>query len=356
MVPSSLDATTRSVALTVLRHGPISRAEVARQLELSSASLTRITRTLIEHRIIEQGEPMATSAGRPSVPLRIVDGTATFLGFKIVPGHCYVVATGLNAAVRERSEHDLDTSSFEATTRGIAELVSAHAGVVGVGVCLPAAVEANGTLHATRMLGWPGGANLERRVTDLTGLPCSSANDIDGLALHLQWFGPGRGCANFVAVTFGLGVGVGAIVDDRVLLGAQGAASILGRLWLPDGRLFSDVLSIATVERRASELVGHEVAFAEALSCPQVTPVVDDTRRALGSLARAAAIAYAPERIVLTGEGIELLGGSTDMVAEEVARDWRDDLRVPELAIRPIDFHDYARGAVALAIQRRLAA
>jgi predicted NBD/HSP70 family sugar kinase len=348
-----VDATTRSVALAVLRHGPISRADVARLLGLSSGSLTRITKPLIESGVIKQGPPSVLEIGRPPLPLRVVDESASFLGVKIVPGHAWVVRTGLAGEVHHASELDLDTTTLESTAQGLAEMVREAQGLAAVGVCLPASVEPDGVLHATRMLRWPGGGNLSRRLRELTGVDCAAANDIDGLTLYQHWFGAGRGLTHFAVVTFGLGVGCGAVVDDQLLLGRQGAAGILGRLWLPDGRIFGDVLSFDAVAQAASDLVGRPLTFDEALTTAAAKPAVADAQRAMGWLVRGAAIAFAPESILITGEGIQLLQGSLDVVREVLTHDWREDLRIPELVLAPLDFHDYARGAAVAAIRQR---
>lgn len=348
------DPTTRSVALAVLRYGPISRAEVARMLGLSSGSLTRITRPLIEQGLFEQGPPSALDIGRPPLPLRIVDEVAQFLGVKIVPGHAWVVGTGLAGQLNHSEEIDLDTTTLESTATQLAEVVARFPGIAGVGVCLPASVEPDGVLHATRMLGWPGGGNLARRLTSLTGIPCATTNDIDGLTLYQHWFGAGRGLTDFACVTFGLGVGCGAVVDDNLLLGRQGAAAILGRLWLPDGRIFGDVLSETAVAAASSALAGRKLSFREALGVAAARPAIDDAVVAMGYLVRATAITFAPERILVTGEGIDLLGGSLDVVREVVADEWREDLSLPDLVLEPLDFRDFARGAAVAAIRLRL--
>ena len=176
------------------------------------------------------------------------------------------------------------------------------------------------------------------------------------MTLFQHWFGAGRGLTHFAVVTFGLGVGCGAVVDDQLLLGRQGAAAILGRLWLPDGRVFGDVLSMEAVTEAASVAAGRPLTFGEALDAPEAVPAVEDAVTALGWIVRAAAIAFAPERILITGEGIDLVGGSLDLVREVLSRDWREDLHVPDLVLAPLDFHDFARGAAVAAIRLRFTA
>lgn len=58
---------TRAVALEVLIHGPLSRSEVARRLDLSPGSLTRLSAPLLDSGLlIEVGEHSDGRVGRPS--------------------------------------------------------------------------------------------------------------------------------------------------------------------------------------------------------------------------------------------------------------------------------------------------
>ncbi len=348
------DPSTRNVALMVLRHGPISRADIARRLGMSSGSLTRITKPLLEEGVVEQGEPAHAQVGRPSLPLRMVDGAARFLGVKIVPGAAYLVSCGLAVRPYDRWQIELDTSTPEKAAVGLARQVERAGPVGAVGIVLPAAVDVWGGLYATRMLGWQSGSNVSHQLELLTGVRTATANDSDGLTLYHHWFGAGRGTEHFCLLTFGAGIGVGAVVDDQLLFGHQGAASVLGRLWTRDGRLFGDVLSQPAIARAASAVTGRNLDFWEALRDEDAQPVLDDARRCLGELARAAAVAYAPSRILVTGEGIPLLGDDLRVVREELERDWREDLAVPELVVEPLDFFDFARGAAAHAIRLTL--
>lgn len=338
------------VARAILRHGPLPRSEVARLTGLTSGAVTKVTRKLLEKGLIEEGVPEPRDHGRPIVPLSVVDESARCLGVKLVPGAAFLAVVGLTGQVHELNRVAIDTSSLGAVIGALAEAVAAG-GFSAVGVALPAAVSSDGTLHATRMLGWPGGDNLEEALTRATGLPVSVANDVHGLTQHAQWFGPLKGFRDAVLITLGQGIGVGAVVDDELLIGDQGAASILGRLWTPEGELFGDLLSIEALEARALEAGVGDAQFPALLADPAAQETVDFTVRTLGQLTRAAAIAYAPRRILLTGEAIRILDGRMGLVEAELGRDWRDDLDQPELVVEPLEVSAFAVGAAGLAVR-----
>ena len=91
----SLDPTSLRVALTVLRHGPISRADLGRMLDLSSASVTRLTKPMVSAVLLLEGAPLGRSTGRPALPLDIAAESATFVGLKVSHEGLHAVLTDL---------------------------------------------------------------------------------------------------------------------------------------------------------------------------------------------------------------------------------------------------------------------
>ena len=80
------------MAIEVLVHGPLSRTELARRLDLSAGSLTRLTKPLIESGLLVEVAragtgPAEVRQGRPSQPLDIVAESRSFVGFKITERH-----------------------------------------------------------------------------------------------------------------------------------------------------------------------------------------------------------------------------------------------------------------------------
>ena len=59
--------TTRDIISTLLRGGPLPRIELARRLSLSPASLTKLTRPLVDIGLFQQLEPLdVAGTGRPA--------------------------------------------------------------------------------------------------------------------------------------------------------------------------------------------------------------------------------------------------------------------------------------------------
>jgi DNA-binding transcriptional ArsR family regulator len=84
--PVWMPPTDRSLAvvLEVLIHGPLSRTEIARRLDLSQPSLTRLSAPLLDAGLlVEAGERSDGRAGRPSRPLDVIAGSRHFVGLKL---------------------------------------------------------------------------------------------------------------------------------------------------------------------------------------------------------------------------------------------------------------------------------
>lgn len=357
---AELDPTSRLLVETVLRHGPISRVAMTRRTGLSSGSLTRVTAPLINAGILKEGLSRPSKVGRPTLPLEAVDSAARFVGVKVVPGRLYAVLSGLCGMVHGSAVEDADTSSVESTASAIAALLRDRADAwapEGIGVSLAGAVDPFGTVRAARLLGWSGG-NITGVLTEATGLPCTAANDVDALVLAEHWFGRGRGAHNFVVLTVGVGVGAGAIVEDQLLVGHQGSAGMLGAAWASDGRRFREMLATEPLLERASAAAGRPLKPGDLRGDdPAIAGVLDEAAEALGELVGLAKLAWGPERVLLTGDGIAPFVSRLPAIERGLERHRYYDIDPPELELGDaLDFLSWARGGAALAIRSSLTA
>lgn len=101
--------------------------------------------------------------------------------------------------------------------------------IIGIGVGVPAPVGVDGVVKNTANLGW-GYKEVKRELEELTGLPVMVGNDANVAALGEMWVGAGNGQKNMIMVTLGTGVGGGAIIDGKPLIGANGAGAEIGHV------------------------------------------------------------------------------------------------------------------------------
>lgn len=123
---------------------------------------------------------------------------------------------------------------LDAVVAGIDHLCAAHpnAQIVGVGVGCPGLIDAvAGVVRFAVNLNWhdvPLKAGLEARLAGR--YPVSIANDVQAAALGEMRFGAGRGVQNLAYFAVGTGFGSAAVVDGRLLRGANNLAMEIGQI------------------------------------------------------------------------------------------------------------------------------
>lgn len=367
-----LSAGERSVAIEVLVHGPLSRTDLSRRLSLSAGSLTRLTKPLIESGLLveapEAGGAVGTRQGRPSRPLDVVAGSRSFIGFKITEDMVYGVVTTLRSEVVARRARPLASRDpaevVEVLGETADELARAHPGLAGVGIGVGGLVRDRAVVAESPFLGWRD-VPLAALVEERTGLPVVVENDVAALVESETWFGAGRGLDRFVVLTVGAGIGYGLVLGGRRVPCAQEDRGF-GRHWIldPNGPLTPDgargsavsLLTIPSIRYQVQAATGRELAYEEILALaadgePMAARVVEEAARGLGVLVAQIANFVMPQKILLAGEGVGLMGvgGAT---VDATVRAHRHPLAAPvTLETKVSDFHDWARGAAVPAIQ-----
>ncbi|MCX5088054.1 ROK family transcriptional regulator [Streptomyces sp. NBC_00365] len=364
----------RAVAIEVLVRGPLSRSEIARRLNLSAGSLTRLTKPLIESGLLieaaesAEGEGTEVRQGRPSRPLDVVAESRSFIGFKITEDMVYGVVTTLRSDIVARHDRPLATHDPAEVADLLAEMADGFArafpGPAGIGIGVGGRVEKRSVVAESAFLGWTD-VPLAELVELRTGLPVVVENDVAALAEAESWFGAGRGLDRFAVLTIGAGIGYGLVLGGSRVASAEdgrGAA----RRWLvnpygpltPEGERGSAIslLGIPSIRYQVRAATGEDLTYEEILARaaagdPLPARVLDEAARALGTLVAQIANFAMPQKILLAGEGVGLLDVAGPVVEETILTHRHPQADPVNLETKVSDFHDWARGAAVLAIQ-----
>lgn len=359
-----------AVALEVLIHGPISRADIARRLDLSAGSLTRLSTPLIESGLlVEVGEHADGRAGRPSVLLDVVPGSRHFIGMKVTADEVLGVVTDLRANVIESIAIQLPSRDPQTVVSTIAQatqqLAAGVASVTALGVGIGGLVGAGGLVRSAPFLEWTDVA-LGSMLEELTGLPTVVDNDLVAFTEYEHWFGAGRGVDDFAVLTLGAGIGFGLVMHNEIVVSPDSGIGLVGHWPLdpfgpvcPSGHrgCAKSVLEQGAIVTNVSSALGRAVDYNEAMRLaaegePAAKRLVDDAGRGLGALLAAIANLTTPQLIVLGGEGVELVEVAADAIQQGIASH-RDPRAAPlNLVSTPGDNTEWCRGAAVLAIQR----
>ena len=365
---------TRAVLTRILLHGAMPRAEAAKHLGLSKASLSRITKDLIGRGLLVEGATeLRAATGRPSEMLHLGADSRHFLGIKLTGDHVYAVVTTLQAEVVAVRQEPLRATELTSVVEQIGEFAdewrTAYPNLTAVGVCLAGAIDRRGPdpiVRNSTYLGWRE-ASLARLVADRTGLPTAIDNDVQALTVAEHWFGAGVGLMSMVLLTVGVGVGCGIVINGELVAGAHGIPGQVGHLVVdPAGPqcighrgcvgtyLVNDAI-VRAAGGEAADPGAYGLALAQARAGDvRAVQAFRDAGRALGVLIGTVANLVDPERIILTGDGLPLYEIAQDVITEVMRATYAQDPENLVLDVQPFDFLEWARGGAALAIRSLL--
>jgi predicted NBD/HSP70 family sugar kinase len=369
----ALTEASRSVLIDLLVHGPASRADLARRAGLSPASLTRITRSLVDVDLVTESDAASPQrTGRPSQPLDVNVDLAHLVGIKLSATQLNLVTTDLRARILSERTVPMSATDPETVTATIAEVVSQQIStdpsICAVGVSLAGPVSPRSeVVRVSPFLDWSD-VPLVRMIRESTGLPAVVENDVRALTAAEHWFGAAAGCRDFVLVTIGVGVGCGIVVDDRLVDGASGGSGQIGHLpvteWGPlcergHRGCVRSYLSSTSIVGQVSTALGRDVGYDEVLTLaargnPVARRVVDEAGRALGTLIGTIAAITAPTKVLVSGEGVALASVAQDTIAEYARAVQHWTLPDVPIEIAPFTFTEWAKGAAVIALRNQL--
>lgn len=356
----------------ILIHGVLSRAEIARSLGLSRASLTRAMRILVSQRlVVEVGTDVRGATGRPSELLQVSSGQWEFLGIKLTKDRLYAAVTDLGGRVLALHEEAIDDTAAEwlaeQITLVLERLRDAHPAICAIGVSLPGDVmlrAGESVVAASVFLGWHE-VPFARMLEERTGIATFTANDVHALTAKEHWFGAGAGRGSMVLVTVGEGLGLGLIANGQVSTGEHGRLGRIGHLPVlgggPDCGLghagcASSYLPSPVIARNA----GHEgKTYDQVVELARdgdegALAAFEDAGRALGVLLATAVHIADPSAIVLTGDGLPVYDLARATVDESMRAALAPYTEPVTVEVQPFEFSEWARAGAVLAIRRLL--
>jgi glucokinase len=251
-------------------HGRTTRSQVARELGLSDASISRIVKRLLASGAIAElpGEPAAR--GRTPSILEFVGPAGTVIAVDLGGTQCHGALADLAGGTV--AEDFRSAGDGENAARALLDCIAALKAraaeldrpVRAIVVGIPALIDpATGLATAGPNVHWQG-FDLIGTLKASLDEPFEVDNDVNLGALGQAWRGAGRGVNSFVLMSLGTGIGGAVVVDGHLIAGRHNAAGEIS--YFPIGRGggsgppgvrtgFEDVASGPALRARAAELV-----------------------------------------------------------------------------------------------------
>ncbi len=239
------DLNHSAVLESVAQANDRSRVEIAGELTLSQASVSRIVDKLIAGGLVRELPARQKSHGRPQVPLAIRAEAAHVVTVDIRRA-CYRLRLtdlgGGNLAEVRTSAVDPHTGRGPASAEDAVELVNglllsarrlsrvrSPLGAVAVGVSA-AWDERSGRVYAARNVPYLEGVDLRELVSAKVGVEATIDNDVKLAAVGEFADGSAEGRPDFYYLSLGSGVAGAAVLSGKVQRGRAGFAGELGYL------------------------------------------------------------------------------------------------------------------------------
>ena len=223
----------------IYQHSPISRVEVAKELGLTTPTITGAVSRLIGRGLLRETDVPAQegkTAGRPRVMLEFVPGAYTICGVDVSPYWIHLVLTDLQGAVlyRRHSDFALDEygKTLEVLSREIPDFLEA-AGVpvsrlLGIGICLPGLIDGSaGRIYTTFQRGWTE-HDLSRELGTRLGVQVVVENNVRARMIQADLIQRVVTEDPFAYFFVSNGVACQMMIGGRVLYGQSAAAGEIG--------------------------------------------------------------------------------------------------------------------------------
>lgn len=235
--PITLNVSERHVLDIIWRHGPIARVDIVPLAQLSTMSVTRITKELSAHGLLSEEVQRSGAKGQPSRPLMIKADAAYSAGV-------YFSHTGIQVGLIDLTGKSIAHENIKTTT-GTPKEISQAAGhiinqffktldidrgkLAGVGFALPGDfISDRKRLNAHAFFPGLRGEDLQAEFQANLDMPVYVENDAASAALGERLLGIGQTINHFFFTHIGHGIGGGLVINGRLYRGAKGNAGLIG--------------------------------------------------------------------------------------------------------------------------------
>ena len=231
----------RNLLLNIISHlGPVSRTDLVEMTDYRPASITDITRELLEENLIVETDHISEGPGRKRVQLEINTKHICAVGIAFTADAVSYVVSAIDGSVLAQNSHPVPARDDRKALIGqIEEQIAAlfkqfsDKKLVGIGISEPlvdpSAFRKDSSLMANyaHFSDWIR-LSLKPRLEHRFGVLVGSYSGVTLPAMAEQRFGEAKGAQNFICVELSNGIGSSICCNGLPVAGANGVAGELG--------------------------------------------------------------------------------------------------------------------------------
>ena len=256
----------RAVFEYILGAGETSRIEIAKTMQISPATVSKLVSNLQNQGLVNIGNAEASGSGRPALTVA-PSRTVQVLGAAIGVDQTAVVSAGLDGVIRQQVEFvnpKKYATLIDRLVESSRQLIGSDADgqTLGLGISTPGQVDRNRQrVYMSPNLHLLDGRPLATDVAAKLPLGVVMFHETDGTCLAEMAYGSARDLENFVMVGVYEGFGASIVANGRPLSDSGGMAGEVGHFPVQrDGK------PCGCGNRGCLETVATDPAFAAAVS------------------------------------------------------------------------------------------
>ena len=363
-----------SILELIRREEPISRSQIARELQVSLPTVMRIVDELTAEGWVHEAGDKEWSGGRKRSLVRFSGSNHLVIGIDLGGTKIFGALADFNGQIRHEMYFDHHHTQAEDSLRVVFHVIDellkvANHGetpIRGIGIGVPGITIADtGVISLAPALDWQG-FPLRARLAERYPYPVVIENDVNLAALGEVWFGSvDHDVQNLVLIAIGTGIGAGVVIKGEIYSGAHHMAGEIGYLLLDRNHLGRQYPGFGAFEQFASgtgiadrahlfytgglprdtqESLTAEDVFAAARQHEKwAETILTDTIDCLAQAIAAVALLYDPEEILLGGG----VSQSADLLINPILRRLEGAIpTLPNLSASRLGYRGAVMGAV----------
>ncbi|WP_018931698.1 ROK family transcriptional regulator [Gracilibacillus lacisalsi] len=228
----------KSIILNKIRTaGTISRAQIAKETQLTPPTVGSIVKELLEQGLIKESQLGISQGGRKPTMLVLNTNGFHIIGIDVGPSDIRFIISDLAGEIVDEVEQEIaealtNDSFLNMLTSGVKQLITKQSSLqyIGIGVAMHGVVDSEQGISIFA-------PNLNLRHIPIKDhleaafeMDVKVENDAKALALGEAWFENQMANKSMIAVNVGRGIGAGLVIDGKLYSGEHGIAGEIGHM------------------------------------------------------------------------------------------------------------------------------
>jgi N-acetylglucosamine repressor len=248
--------------------GKISRADVARETQLTRTTVSKVVAQLMSQGLVEEVGHGESAGGKSPILLSVVNNSYHIIGIDLASDEFRGAVVNLRGEIIRAVAFPISSPSGDAALALVYKLIdtllaSSDRPVLGLGFGTPGLIDTEeGIVRQAVNLDWQGLA-LGQLLKARYHLPVYLVNDCQAAALAEFTYGGWHTARNLAVIKIGQGIGAGLVLDGRLFVGDGSSAGEIGHMLVVENGLpcrcghtgcLETVASVGAIVRRAQAL------------------------------------------------------------------------------------------------------